>query len=160
VTTQAFWSVSGRVIRVWHAAVRQPQTPADSRRGPAVAEAAAPHRCQAASTPLCDPCEMDLPAPDAPDDLIEYLDERAASAEDWHGISAALRERERAGDLQAGWLMTAFDYGLARRVGKERGAKDAFVAMMSAGGSTYPTPVVKVPPEVIVLWSGPRSPTE
>lgn len=97
---------------------------------------------------------MELPDPDAPDDLIKYLDESASGAKDWYSISAALLERERStGDIQAGWLMTAFDYGLARRVGENRQTKDAFGEKFSAGGSTYPTPLDHVPGEVISLWS-------
>lgn len=107
-----------------------------------------------AVTPICDPGRVELPDPDAPDDLIDYLDARSAAAEDWYGIAAALLERERStGDVQAGWLMTAFDYGLARRVGEGRNGKDAFGEKFSAGGSTYPTPLGQVPAEAITLWS-------
>ena len=64
---------------------------------------------------------MDLPEPDAADELITYLDQTAQSAENWREISAALLKREReTSDGQAGWLMTAFDYRLARRVGEQR----------------------------------------
>ena len=95
-----------------------------------------------------------MPAPDASDELIEYLDKAGQSAEDCYGISAALRQREQEqGDIQAGWLMTAFDYGLARRVGEERGRQDAFAAQIEAGGMTYPTPIGQVPNEVLALWA-------
>ena len=97
---------------------------------------------------------MEMPAPDASEGLIEYLDQAGQSAEDWYGISAALSQREQEqGDIQAGWLMTAFDYGLARRVGEERGRQDAFGAQIEAGGMTYPTPIGQVPDEVIALWA-------
>jgi hypothetical protein len=97
---------------------------------------------------------MEMPAPDASDELIEYLDKAGQSAEDCYGISAALRQREQEqGDIQAGWLMTAFDYGLARRVGEERGRQDAFAAQIEAGGMTYPTQIGQVPNEVLALWA-------
>jgi hypothetical protein len=97
---------------------------------------------------------VDLPAPDASDDLVKHLDASAFAAEDWYSISAALLERERStGDVQAGWLMTAFDYGLARRVGENRKQKEAFGEKFSTGGSTYPTPLEHVPVEVVSLWS-------
>jgi hypothetical protein len=65
-----------------------------------------------------------------------------------------LRQREQEqGDIQAGWLMTAFDYGLARRVGEERGRQDAFAAQIEAGGMTYPTQIGQVPNEVLALWA-------
>ncbi len=97
---------------------------------------------------------MEMPAPDASNELIEYLDQAGQSAEDWYGISAALRQREQErGDIQAGWLMTAFDYGLARRVGEDRGGSDAFGAQIEAGGMTYPTPIGQVPDEVLALWA-------
>ena len=110
---------------------------------------------------LWDPCHTpvrswtgDLPAPDASDDLVKHLDASAFAAEDWYSISAALLERERStGDVQAGWLMTAFDYGLARRVGENRKQKEAFGEKFSTGGSTYPTPLEHVPVEVVSLWS-------
>jgi hypothetical protein len=38
---------------------------------------------------------MELPEIDASDELIEYLDETATSAQDWHEVSAALLIRER-----------------------------------------------------------------
>ena len=97
---------------------------------------------------------MEMPAPDASEELIQYLDQAGQSAENWYGISAALSQREQEqGDIQAGWLMTAFDYGLARRVGEERGRQDAFGAQIEAGGMTYPTPIGQVPDEVIALWA-------
>jgi quinol monooxygenase YgiN len=97
---------------------------------------------------------MEMPAPDASNELIEYLDQAGQSADDWYGISAALRQREQEqGDIQAGWLMTAFDYGLARRVGAKRRRSDAFSAQIEAGGMTYPTPIGQVPEEVVALWA-------
>jgi hypothetical protein len=97
---------------------------------------------------------IELPAPDASDDLIHCLDQAGQSAENWLGISAALlkREQERS-DIQAGWLMTAFDYHLARRVGEERTRSDPFGEAMSADSWTYPTPIADVPKEVIALWA-------
>lgn len=98
---------------------------------------------------------MDLPAPDAPDDLIEYVEAAAGSAEDWYHVATALLERERATrDLQTGWLMTAFDYHLARRVGEERATKvEPFGEKFSGSGGTYPTPLGHLPTEVAALWA-------
>jgi hypothetical protein len=97
---------------------------------------------------------VDLPDPAAPDDLVKHLDTSASGAEDWHSISAALLERERStGDVQAGWLMTAFDYELSRRVGENRKQKEAFGEKFSMGGSTYPIALEDVPVEVVSLWS-------
>lgn len=98
---------------------------------------------------------MDLPDPDAPDDLIAFVQTAAASAEGWHAVAVALLERERATkDLQTGWLMTAFDYHLARRVGEDRAAKvEAFGEKFSGSGGTYPMPLGHLPPEVATLWA-------
>ncbi len=96
---------------------------------------------------------MDLPAADAPDELIEYLDREAEAAEDWLAISSALLQREQeTGDVQAGWLMTAFHYHLARRVRDERD-RPAFGDAMSLDGWSFPTPIPGVPEEVIALWA-------
>jgi len=87
---------------------------------------------------------VDLPAPDASDELIEYLDQTGQSAENWLGVSAALLKREQeTGDIQAGWLMTAFDYRLARRVGEERTRSGAFgdASRLTAGAIQRPSPM-------------------
>jgi hypothetical protein len=97
---------------------------------------------------------MDLPEPEVSDDLVEYLDSRALASEGWQGIAAALLERERAmSDLQAGWLMTAFEYGLARRVRENRAGAAAFGEKFSGERFSYPTPIGEVPEEVIDLWT-------
>jgi hypothetical protein len=97
---------------------------------------------------------MEPPEPDASDELIHYLDDAATSAKEWYEISAALFQHEQeTSDIQAGWLMTAFDYHLARRVGEERNRTDTFGEKMSGPGGTYPTPVEHVPEEVIALWA-------
>ncbi len=91
---------------------------------------------------------MDLPAPDASDDLIEYLDQAGQSADNWLGISAALLKREQeTSDIQAGWLMTAFDYCLGREVGDKRNKSTAF------NSDYYPTPLAQLPAEVATLWA-------
>ena len=91
---------------------------------------------------------MDLPAPDASDELIEYLDQAGQSADNWHGISAALLKREQeTSDVQAGWLMTAFDYCLGREVGDERSKSTGF------NSEHYPTPLAQLPAEVVALWA-------
>jgi hypothetical protein len=91
---------------------------------------------------------MDLPAPDASDDLIEYLDQAGQSADNWLGISAALLTYERQkSDIQAGWLMTTFDYCLGREVGDERSKSTAF------NSEHYPTPLAQLPAEVVALWA-------
>jgi hypothetical protein len=97
---------------------------------------------------------VDLPAPDASEELIDYLDQTGNAAENWRRISAALLEREQeTGDIQAGWLMTAFDYRLARRVGDERTRSGAFGDAMSVDGWSYPTQIAHVPEEVVSLWA-------
>lgn len=59
---------------------------------------------------------VELPKPDPSDEVIGYTIDNAPMAADWLAMSAALLERERAtGDIQAGWMMTAFDYDLAWR---------------------------------------------
>jgi hypothetical protein len=91
---------------------------------------------------------MELPGPGASDALIEYLDRAGEAAETWHGISAALLKREQdTSDIQAGWLMTAFDYCLGRRVGDQRSKSTAF------NSEQYPTPLVQLPAEVLALWA-------
>jgi hypothetical protein len=91
---------------------------------------------------------MELPAPNASDDLITYLDESAQSAENWRRISAALLKREQeTSDVQAGWLMTAFDYCLGREVGEGRSKSTALSSEL------YPTPLAQLPAEVIALWA-------
>lgn len=103
---------------------------------------------------VCDAQTVDLPAPDASDELIDYLDQTGQSAENWLGVSAALLKREQeTGDIQAGWLMTAFDYRLARRVGEERSRSGAFGDAMSVDSWSYPTPIADVPEEVVSLWA-------
>jgi hypothetical protein len=62
------------------------------------------------------------------------------------------REREH-NDIQAGWLMTVFDYELARRIGEERDRTDSFGAQLVGGGRTYPTPIDQLPEQVIDLWA-------
>jgi hypothetical protein len=97
---------------------------------------------------------MDLPNPTASDELLAFVEAAAPTAEDWYHLSAALLGREQqTGDLQAGWLMTAFDYHLARRVGEKRDRPAPFGEMIAGEGGTYPTPVPQVPQEVIDLWS-------
>jgi hypothetical protein len=91
---------------------------------------------------------MVLPAPNASDELIEYLDQAGESAEGWIEISAALLKREQEkSDIQAGWLMTAFDYCLRRRVGDERSQSAAF------NSELYPSPLAQLPAEVVALWA-------
>jgi hypothetical protein len=97
---------------------------------------------------------VELPDPVAPDDLVAYLEDASKAAHDWHEISSALLAREREkNDIQAGWLMTAFDYHLARRVGEERDRLDGFGSQLEGGGMKYPTPIDLVPDQVIELWA-------
>jgi hypothetical protein len=94
---------------------------------------------------------VELPDIAPSDELIAYLEERAATASDWLAMSSALHEREQAsGDIQAGWLMTAFDYDLAWR-GRER-SRPAFGSKWEIGGDVYPIPIAHVPDEVVALW--------
>jgi hypothetical protein len=89
---------------------------------------------------------VELPGPDASDELINYVDEIGQSAESWHGISAALLKREQAtGEIQTGWLMTAFEYHLRHPEGEARTQLDAF--------TDYPNPIPSLPEEVVALWA-------
>jgi Domain of unknown function (DUF4209) len=91
---------------------------------------------------------MDLPAPDASDDLIEYLDQAGQSAENWREISAALLKRQQeTSDIQAAWLVMAFDYCLGRELGDDRSKSTAF------NSELYPTPLAQLPAEVVALWA-------
>jgi hypothetical protein len=40
---------------------------------------------------------------------LAFLEAEAAKADSFYAMSVPLRARENGGDLQAGWLMTAFD---------------------------------------------------
>jgi hypothetical protein len=91
---------------------------------------------------------MDLPAPDATDELIEYLDQAGQSADNWREISAALLKRQQeTSDIQAAWLVMAFDYCLGRELGDDRSKSTAF------NSELYPTPLAQLPAEVVALWA-------
>lgn len=68
------------------------------------------------------------------EELVGFLNNEGRSAKTWHDISAALKRREsEQNDLQAGWLMTAFDYHLTRRAGEIQ-SRDAWLFPDSKGG--------------------------
>ena len=96
---------------------------------------------------------MDLPELTPSEDLIAALASLEAESTGWLEISAGLRRRDEGlGDLQAGWLMTAFDYPLARRVGTDSRNGRAFSYAIVTDSWSYPLPVSEVPDEVIALW--------
>lgn len=98
---------------------------------------------------------MDLPAAVPNKDLLGTLQAAADNARRCSEISEALRRRESStGDLQAGWLMTAFDYVLTHPFGGSSGRRmrGAFVEANSLDGDSYPMPLARVPNEVRALW--------
>jgi hypothetical protein len=85
-------------------------------------------------------------------DLLAFVDQAANSAGDFYDIGSALKNRSaQLSDDQAGWLGTAFDYALTRRIGEQRKASP-FGPMLTAGANVYPVPVRDVPAEVAELW--------
>jgi hypothetical protein len=97
---------------------------------------------------------IDLPDPTPPDELIDFIDAPGNAVDLWHGYASALRARQANGDLQAGWLMTAFDYNLRRRFGEGRDQPiGAFGEQIASSRGVYPIPLPEVPAEVIALWS-------
>lgn len=97
---------------------------------------------------------MELPSASPSDTIVASLNTIADTATSWHAISAGLlRIEQETADVQAGWLMTAFDYGLTRQIGEDRKRRDGFGEKMSLGEHTYPTPIDRVPIEVVELWA-------
>ncbi|TFB88245.1 DUF4209 domain-containing protein [Cryobacterium algoricola] len=97
---------------------------------------------------------MELPEPNSSDELIAELAEIEANETEWLVIGEKLRQRASdANDLQAGWLMTAFDYSLARRVGDYAKNAPPFGANFVTDQFAYPLPLGQVPAEVVALWS-------
>lgn len=99
---------------------------------------------------------MDLPDALPNEELLATLQAVAEKAHRWSEISEALRRRESStGDLQAGWLMTAFDYVLMHPFGGTSGrpGRGAFTEANSLNGDSYPMPLAQVPREVRALWS-------
>lgn len=97
---------------------------------------------------------MELPEPIPSVGLLHALDKIESTSRDWLEISAGLRAIEaESRDLQAGWLMTAFDYYLARRVGADARNVPAFTPQISTAEFQYPSPLAKVPAEVLTLWA-------
>jgi hypothetical protein len=91
---------------------------------------------------------MELPEPEASDALIEYLDQTGESAKNWREISAALLKRQgETSDIQAAWLVMAFDYCLGRELGDDRSKSTAF------NSELYPIPLAQLPAEVVALWA-------
>lgn len=99
---------------------------------------------------------MELPDALPNRDLMVTLQAAAEKAHRWSDISEALRRRESStGDLQAGWLMTAFDYVLTHSLmgASGRPGRGAFTEANSLNGDCYPMPLARVPNEVRALWS-------
>lgn len=101
------------------------------------------------------PDPMELPVPDPSDALIVALADIESTATGWLAISQALKIRENEfKDLQAGWLMTAFDYVLARhRVHDSPRGGSAFVPSIGWDNGSYPLALPLVPDVVLELWS-------
>ena len=93
--------------------------------------------------------------PDPSDALIVALADIESTATGWLAISQALKIRENEfKDLQAGWLMTAFDYVLARhRVHDSPRGGSAFVPSIGWDNGSYPLALPLVPDVVLELWS-------
>jgi hypothetical protein len=97
---------------------------------------------------------MELPDPTPSVNLLLALAEIETTSHDWLEISAGLRTVEaETNDLQAGWLMTAFDYFLARRVGTDARNVPAFTPQISTAQFQYPSPLLQIPAEVLALWA-------
>jgi hypothetical protein len=97
---------------------------------------------------------MELLDPTPSANLLNALDEIESASRDWLEISAGLRAVEaESNDLQAGWLMTAFDYYLARRVGADARNVPAFSPQISTPEFQYPSPLPEVAAEVLALWA-------
>ena len=63
----------------------------------------------------------DLPEPAASDALIAAVEAAGLAAADDYFVANELKRRlDDTDDNQTGWTMTAFDYGLARRMGDAR----------------------------------------
>jgi hypothetical protein len=95
----------------------------------------------------------DLPAPDASDGLVAAVEAAGLTATDDYSVANELRLRlEETDDNQTGWTMTAFEYGLARRMGDVRTMTEVFGAKYSNSQGAYPTPIEHVPEEILALW--------
>jgi hypothetical protein len=95
----------------------------------------------------------DLPAPDASDGLIAAVEAAGLTATDDYSVANELRLRlEETDENQTGWTMTAFEYGLARRMGDVRTMTEVFGAKFSNAQGSYPTPIEHVPEEILALW--------
>jgi hypothetical protein len=99
---------------------------------------------------------MDPPDVVPSEDLLVTLRAGAEQAHLYSEMSEVLRRRESSiGDLQAWWLMTAFDYVLTQPLGDAAGRprRGAFTETLSNNGVCYPMPLAMVPNEVKALWS-------
>lgn len=95
----------------------------------------------------------DLPEPDASDTLIAAVEEAGLGATDDYFMANELKRRlDETDDNQTGWTMTAFEYGLARRMGDARGLTEVFGGKFSNAHGAYPTPIEHVPEEILALW--------
>lgn len=96
---------------------------------------------------------MELPELNPSDDLISALAEIESTETHWLQISQKLRTRDaQVHDLQAGWLMAAFDYCLARRVRDASRKESAFTPAMISDIGSYPVVLSSVPEVVLDFW--------
>jgi len=96
---------------------------------------------------------MNLPRPDASDELIAYLDEVGSSANGWGAISIELQKRLDV-DTETVALKQAFDLILKRTTGHESKSPPAFVM---PNGRDLPRPCSELPKEVAALWASTAS---
>jgi hypothetical protein len=94
-----------------------------------------------------------LPDPNASAELIEAVEAAAQVATNEYSVATTLRKRlNDTGDNQTGWTITAFEYGLARRMGDARGVTEIFGPQIVTNSGAYPTPIDHVPEEILALW--------
>lgn len=97
---------------------------------------------------------MALPEAVPNDGLLAALKIAAHTTPRWNEAAEALRRRQsEAEDIQAGWLMTAFDYVVIRRNSEKVPVGYAFMEAHSIDGVCYPMPLFHVPAEIRALWS-------
>lgn len=94
-----------------------------------------------------------LPNSNASAELVAFLDQICAAAYDWHEVSGPLLERSTAGDNDAGWLATAFDYMVPWKPWTTSEDSETFGQMMTGGFGSYPMPLRELPSEVLDLWA-------
>lgn len=87
-------------------------------------------------------------------ELVLFVNSLFPSSFDWDETAAKLKEYEKAyDDVQAGWLMTAFDYMLRRGIKENRKDPEVFSDQWATSVSVYPVPLGQLPVEVANFWS-------